>query len=250
MGDMLADATLAGTSRQPGLPVPAYLKRIYWWAYVHPRAVYVFERQWLVNLILFGNFGRLRDMAIRLLEPRLAGRTLQIACVYGNLTNRLAALVPGEGQLDVLDVLPVQIDNLQKKLPAGHRVGLIHGDSSRLDMIASASYDQALLFFLLHEQPEDVRRATLAEALRVLRPGGRLLIIDYHRPREKHPLRWVMKQILCRFEPFAMDLWQRPVSDWFPAGGKAHVHSHRLLFGGLYQVLEVVATDRAHQEMP
>lgn len=247
---MLADANLAGTFRQSGLPVPAYLKSIYWWAYVHPRAVYVFERQWLVNLILFGNFGRLRDMAIRFLEPRLAGRTLQIACVYGNLTNRLAALVPEEGQLDVLDVLPVQIENLHKKLPAGHRVGLIHGDSSRLDMVASGSYDQALLFFLLHEQPEEVRRATLAEALRVLRPGGRLVIIDYHRPREKHPLRWVMKQILRRFEPFAMDLWQRPVSDWFPAGGKVCVHSHQLLFGGLYQVLEVTAADVAHQQTP
>jgi SAM-dependent methyltransferase len=243
---MLAGATLGGAFRRSGLPVPAYLKSIYWWAYVHPRAVYVFERQWLVNLILFGNFGRLRDMAIRMLKPGLAGRTLQI----GNLTNRLAALVPEEGQLDVLDVLPVQIENLHKKLPAGHRVGLIHGDSSRLDMIDSGSYDQALLFFLLHEQPEDVRRATLAEALRVLRPGGRLVIIDYHRPRGNHPLRWLMEQILRRFEPFAMDLWQRPVSDWFPPGGKVHVHSHRLLFGGLYQVLEVVAADGKHQEMP
>jgi hypothetical protein len=59
-----------------------------------------------------------------------------------------------------------------------------------------------------------------------------------------------MEQILRRFEPFAMDLWQRPVSDWFPAGGKVHVHTHQLIFGGLYQVLEVVAADRAQQETP
>ena len=44
-------------------PVPRYLEQVYWWAYVHPRAVQVFEREWLVNLILFGNYGRLRDMA-------------------------------------------------------------------------------------------------------------------------------------------------------------------------------------------
>ena len=34
--------------------VPQYLQETYWWAYVHPRAVQVFERQWLVNLILWG----------------------------------------------------------------------------------------------------------------------------------------------------------------------------------------------------
>jgi len=36
--------------------VPAYLNETYWWAYVHPNAVRLFERQWLVNLILWGNF--------------------------------------------------------------------------------------------------------------------------------------------------------------------------------------------------
>ncbi len=35
--------------------VPYYLKTHYWWAYVHPRAVKLFERQWLTNLILWGN---------------------------------------------------------------------------------------------------------------------------------------------------------------------------------------------------
>src|SRR4029450_13129871 len=42
------------------LAVPRYLQQVYWWAYVHPNAVHVFEREWLVNAILFGNYGRLR----------------------------------------------------------------------------------------------------------------------------------------------------------------------------------------------
>jgi hypothetical protein len=35
--------------------VPDYLSRHYWWAYVHPQAVRLFERDWLVNLILWGS---------------------------------------------------------------------------------------------------------------------------------------------------------------------------------------------------
>ena len=60
-------APLAGLQTQAPAArpsVPAYLEQTYWWAYVHPRAVRWFEREWLVNLILFGNYGRLRDQAL------------------------------------------------------------------------------------------------------------------------------------------------------------------------------------------
>ena len=217
------------------VPVPGYLERVYWWAYVRPGAVRLFERQWLVNLILWGNFGRLRDAALDALGEKLDGRTLQIACVYGDLTDRLRKRLTPGGSLDVVDVLRVQLDNLGRKLPGDPRVGLLQGDSSALD-IGSASYDRALLFFLLHEQPEEVRRRTLAEAVRILKPGGRLVIVDYHRPRRTHPLYLPMVAILRTLEPFAIDLWRREVASWLPEGS---VMQKRTLFGGLYQLLTV-----------
>ena len=76
---------------ESSISVPGYLAETYWWAYVHPNAVRLFERQWLVNLILWGNFGRLRDAALAALGGELAGRTLQVACVYGDLTAKIAA---------------------------------------------------------------------------------------------------------------------------------------------------------------
>ena len=54
------------------LDIPNYLEEIYWWAYVHPRAVKFFDRHALVNLILFGNYRRLRDDA---LAKALQGKT-------------------------------------------------------------------------------------------------------------------------------------------------------------------------------
>jgi ubiquinone/menaquinone biosynthesis C-methylase UbiE len=225
------------------LAVPPYLAQTYWWAYVHPNAVRLFERQWLVNLILWGNFGALRDAALDALGERLPGRTLQIACVYGDLTPRLRSRLADGATLDVVDVLRVQLDNLARKLPAEPGVGLIQGDSVALD-IASASYDRALLFFLLHEQPAEVRRRTIAEALRVVKPGGRLVIVDYHAPGRLHPLRLPMAAILRTLEPFALDLWREPVAALLPPGVRS---AKRTFFGELYQRV-IVDKERASAE--
>ena len=218
--------------------VPDYLAKTYWWAYLHPRAVYVFERQWLVNLILWGNFGRLRDAALDALGDRLDGRTLQIACVYGNLTRRLLARLGKDASLDVVDILPIQLENLARKLPPGSGVNLIRGDSAALDL-ESGSRDRALLFFLLHEQPAEVRRDTIAEALRVVRSGGQLVIVDYHRPHPLHPFYMPMTAILRALEPFALDLWRHDVTEWFPAERKIAALEKSTLFGGLYQLIKV-----------
>ena len=220
------------------LAVPGYLEETYWWAYVHPKAVYIFERQWLVNLILWGNFARLRDAALDALGCNLSGRTLQIACVYGDLTARIRDRLLPDSKLDIVDILPVQLNNLARKLPDDPRIGLIHGDSASLTM-PSASYDRALLFFLLHEMPEDVRRATLAEALRILKPGGQLVIVDYHRPSPLNPLHWPMQGILRTLEPYAMDLWRHPIESWLPADVAIREISKTISFGGLYQLVNI-----------
>ena len=219
-----------------GLPIPRYLEQVYWWAYVHPNAIQVFEREWLVNTILFGHYGHLRDAALAALGATIEGHTLQVACVYGNLTRRLRDRLAHDAQLDVVDVLPVQLRNLAKKLPSDERIALMHSDASSL-ACADACYDQALLFFLLHEMPEAVRRATLAEALRVLKPGGKLVIVDYHRPVRWHPLRPLMRQIFRHLEPYAFDLWVHDIAHFMPPGIPTEAMVKRTWFGGLYQML-------------
>lgn len=219
--------------------VPKYLDQVYWWAYVHPKAVQVFERDWLVNAILFGNYARLRDAALAELGETIHGRTLQVACVYGNLTPKIVDRLAPDAHLDVVDVLPVQLNNLSKKLRPDERVGLVHGDSSSL-AAPDASYDQVLLFFLLHEQPEAVRRQTLAEALRVVKPGGKVIIVEYHRPVRWHPLRPLMRLVFKHLEPYAMDLWRDPVESFLPHRFQPASMSRRSWFGGLYEKLVLV----------
>ena len=221
------------------LPVPAYLEQFYWWAYVHPWAVRAFERHWLVNLILFGNYARLRDAALAELGRPTTGRTLQVACVYGDLTVRLNKQLGDDGALDVVDVMPIQLQNLARKLPGDSRARLLHHDSTALG-IPDAIYDRVLIFFLLHEQPLAVRRRTLSEAIRVVKPGGKIVLVDYHQPHRRHPLRRAMRALLRRLEPFALDLWQSEIAAFLPADSGLALIRKQTYFGGLYQKVVLI----------
>ena len=223
-------------------PIPDYLQRVYWWAYLHPRAVFLFEREWLVNLILWGNYQRLCDEALGELAGNEGQRLLQVACVYGDLTQRVAGQLGSRDLLDIIDVAPIQLANLRKKLLPDGRIHL-HQEDSRSLSFDDGSFDRTLLFFLLHEQPEDVRCATLAEALRVTRPGGKVVIIDYHGPEPGHPLRLVMKMILATLEPFALDLWKREIREMLPQDAAIAAYEKVTSFRGLYQKIVIEVGD-------
>ena len=87
--------------------------------------------------------------------------------------------------------------------------------------------------------PEDVRRKTIAEALRMLKPGGQLVIVDYHQPSKLNPLYWPMQGILRTLEPYAMDLWREPIDTWLPTNVPLADVQRRTVFGGLYQMLKI-----------
>lgn len=243
--------------------VPDYMKEVYWWAYLHPNAIRVFERKWLVDAILWGNFNSLRDSALQELAGNksnkgiykgdvISGKTLQIACVYGDFTERLIKrMSDDDSSLDVVDVAPIQIQNLRNKLSQvlpstaekkQRQIQMTQQNAAYLDF-ESDSYDQVILFFLLHEMPEEVRKSTLHNAVRVLQPGGKLVIVDYHQPTSRlHPHRYIMPLVLKTLEPFAMDLWRQDVQTWLPVeeeDGHNLTIRKELYFGGLYQKVVV-----------
>ena len=216
------------------VPIPEYLEKTYWWAYLHPWAVYIFERQWLVNLILWGNFARLRDAALHEIGDVVSGRILQVACVYGDFTERLVRRLGPQGHLDVIDVAPIQIKNLHAKLKGAHAVTVLRQDSTDMQF-EDASHEAVVVFFLLHEQPAEVRLKTIAEALRITKPGGKTIFVDYHKPVTSSPFRYIMVPILTILEPFAMDMWRGEIGDWLPAELTVVKVEKQTYFGGLYQ---------------
>ena len=227
----------AAVSATPATPpsIPDYLQDTYWWAYVHPKSVWVFEREWLVNLILWGNMNKLTCAVLDEMNLQSNSSVLQVACVYGDFSNRLAShLGQTQSRLSVVDVAPIQIDNIKKKVAAHNNVS-IHLQDSTFMSFPNDNFDETVVFFLLHEQPEEARRKTIAEAIRVTRPGGRVIFVDYHGPKRSNPMRYVMKPILALLEPFAMDLWREELPAFMPAGIKPEQISYSFYFSGLYQ---------------
>jgi ubiquinone/menaquinone biosynthesis C-methylase UbiE len=215
--------------------IPDYLQDTYWWAYLHPKSFWFFEREWVVNLILWGNMGRLTRAVLDEMNLQANSSVLQVACVYGDFSNRLAShLGQTESTLSIVDVAPIQISNIEKKLAAHDNVFVHHQDSTCMSF-PDDSFDETVVFFLLHEQPEEARRKTIAEAVRVTRPGGRVIFVDYHGPKRSNPMRYVMKPILAMLEPFAMDLWRQELHAFMPADIEPDQLDSSFYFGGLYQ---------------
>ncbi len=216
-------------------PIPDYLQDTYWWAYLHPKALHFFEREWVVNLILWGNMRRLTRAVLDEMTVEPSSHVLQVACVYGEFSNLLAGHLGASGsQLDLVDVAPIQLRNARAKLAGQDNVTYHHQDSTALTF-PTGQFEQTVVFFLLHEQPEAARRRTIAEAIRVTRPGGKVIFVDYHRPRRRNPFRYVMKPILKWLEPFAMDLWREPLPAFMPASVRPEQLASQYYFGGLYQ---------------
>jgi len=216
------------------IPIPSYLEETYWWAYVRPYAIKFFDREWIVNLILLGNMVKLRDWALNALGTKIFGRTLQIASVYGDFVAQLTKRIAEGSSLDLIDVVPAQLENLRKKLPGHAPVQLFQNDATNLHL-ADESYNQVVMFFLLHEMPKDVRDKTLSEAVRVLKPGGKFVIVDFHKPSWWNPFRYLYPPFFKVFEPFALDIWRQNIEEWLPKDFVPVDVTKETIFGGLYQ---------------
>ena len=83
------------------------------------------------------------------------------------------------------------------------------------------------------------RERTISEALRVVKPGGTIVIVDYALPRWWNPLRYLWRPVLARLEPFALDLRRQEIADWLPAASAERRLRTESFFGGLYQKVVV-----------
>lgn len=239
VSEVAADWFVPG--KEQALPTPRYLSRHYWWAYVHPWAVKFWDHLPIVNMILLGNYGRLRGAALAEFEGIKGAKVLQIAAVYGDLSPKVGeCVVAGDGRYDIADVLPIQLNNVKRKFSNLKGVRFLNRNSEHLGL-ASATYDRVMIFLLLHEQPPEARARTLAEAFRVLKPGGEFMLVEFAKPYRWNPFRYLWRVFLAIFEPFALGMWWTDVQDMIPAYARAWPIRRERFFGGLFQKVVISA---------
>ncbi|MBN1546362.1 MAG: class I SAM-dependent methyltransferase [Syntrophaceae bacterium] len=109
-------------------------------------------------------------------ELRLAGRVLDLGCGACELVNFLAE----NYHIRVTGVDISSESFPERSLSAGEqRVRCIRKDAEHLDFMANESVDAVVTKMAMHEMEHP--RAILREAYRILRPGGKILIVDFPR---------------------------------------------------------------------
>lgn len=215
----------------PSNNLPKYMDEVYHWAYLNPRNVALLDRNVVFNGLLFGNGQR---MVRAYLEHVQAGmRVWQVAHVYGDLIHQVAQKIGATGQLHLTDVAAMQIARAQSKIGHLPQASIFHSDAASWQ---GNDYDVACSFFLLHEIPEDKKHAVVNRMTQAIQARGKLIFVDYHKPKFWQPVGWILRLINIKIEPFANALWHKEISEYADDADAFEWHK-RTIFGGVYQIV-------------
>jgi ubiquinone/menaquinone biosynthesis C-methylase UbiE len=135
------------------------------------------------NVVTLGRAAAMREQTVELAALRPGERALEVGCGTGEVAQRARVRVGADGHVSGIDPSVDMIAQAQRKAIRGgldidYRVGAIEALP-----YAEASFDVVLSSLMMHHLPDALKQAGLTEVWRVLKPGGRLLIVDFERPR-------------------------------------------------------------------
>jgi ubiquinone/menaquinone biosynthesis C-methylase UbiE len=136
----------------------------------------------MMRLITLGRERTLRKMTVELAQVQPGDKVLEVGCGTGTLTLAAQARAGQSGVVHGIDAAPEMIAVARRKAaragaPVNFQVGQIACIPFQDD-----EFDVVLCSFMIFHMPDDVRRKGLVEICRVLKPGGRLLVVDLARP--------------------------------------------------------------------
>jgi demethylmenaquinone methyltransferase/2-methoxy-6-polyprenyl-1,4-benzoquinol methylase len=133
----------------------------------------------LLNATLsLGRDAAWRRRAVRETGLRSGGDALDVCTGTGKLARGLRGAVGPSGTVSGIDFSTAMLAVARRRIPG---VQFSEGDATHLDAVESGSVDAVTIGFGLRNIPD--RDAALREALRVLRPGGRLVVLEFAQVR-------------------------------------------------------------------
>ncbi|HUG23422.1 methyltransferase domain-containing protein [Piscinibacter sp.] len=202
-------------------------------------AILLFQYDRLVSTIVDG----LRSTDLR------GKRTLITSCAFGNVMPRvaLAARDAGANEVQVVDIIENELLHARRKMQdMAQRLSFHRQDATAL-ALPDASVHANVLFFLLHELPHPLKSQALKEACRVLAPGGKLYLAEFHRPRLRslRALSWTYFKV---FEPLGLALWSshEPLAQLSAMPGIT-CERHTVFFGNFQVIVATKAVELTTQ---
>lgn len=137
---------------------------------------------WFADTLFFrGKLRALRYKTIDLAQLQPGDAVLDVGCGTGTVALLAKERVGEAGRVCGIDPGPRQIARARLKgtrqgLPIDFQVGVIEQIP-----YPDQSFDVVVSTLMMHHLPDDLKRAGLAEIHRVLKPEGRLVIVDFRR---------------------------------------------------------------------
>lgn len=160
------------------------------------------------RLMGLGKNARNSRMVVEMAQVKAGEAVLDVACGTGNLTLTAASYAGPTGKVFGIDSSPEMIELAKKKAARSTPSAVFQlGLAEQLDF-PEATFDIIISRLAMHHLPDDLKRRALAQMLRVLKPGGRVLIADFVQP-ENHVLNHLTAAIVG---PGMMktDTWKLP----------------------------------------
>jgi ubiquinone/menaquinone biosynthesis C-methylase UbiE len=131
----------------------------------------------LCRMMGIGPFLRRRTLVLA--DLRRGDQVLDVGCGTGVLTRLAAEAVGPEGVAIGIDPGPAMI--AVARLKAARTLNRARFELGAIEALefGDCTFDSVLSSFMLHHLPGDVKRAGLTEVSRVLKLGGRLVLLDF-----------------------------------------------------------------------
>ena len=178
--------------------------------YSNMRLIKLVDFQPIISAILLFQYGRLVSKIVSgLRQSDLKNKKVLItSCAFGNVLPRVvdAAVQGGAERVLIADIIRNELVHARSKLREySGKVDFGEDDATAMKQV-EGGVAANVMFFLLHELPHDLKGKALVEAGRMLAPGGKLFLAEFHRPElwVLRALSWLYFKV---FEPLGLALW-------------------------------------------